>query len=154
MTENFFVSFAIIPSTERSIGMKNVTSLNGTEKERAPMKFDHLAVPVENVEAVMNWFQTIHPDTEVLYVDEEWCFLRIGEQKLAFVQENQHPAHFAFTVSEPELRKLALSYGQEIVQQRDDTLSFYMTGPEGVCVEFVTYLRDFDEPDDTSLHRD
>lgn len=118
------------------------------------MKFDHLAVPVENVEAVMNWFQTIHPDTEVLYVDEEWCFLRIGEQKLAFVQENQHPAHFAFTVSEPELRKLALSYGQEIVQQRDDTLSFYMTGPEGVCVEFVTYLRDFDEPDDTSLHRD
>ena len=109
------------------------------------MKFDHLAVPVDNVEAVMNWFQTIHPDTEVLYVDDEWCFLKIGDQKLAFVQEKQHPAHFAFTVSEEELRKLALSYGQEVEQNREDTLSFYMTGPEGVCVEFVTYLREFND---------
>ncbi len=118
------------------------------------MKFDHLAVPVENVEAVMRWFQTIHPDTEVLYIDDEWCFLRIGEQKLAFVHEDQHPAHFAFTVSELELRKLALTYGQEIAQHRDDTLSFYMTGPEGVCVEFVTYLRDFNEPDGTPVRGD
>ncbi|KKN39035.1 hypothetical protein LCGC14_0747590 [marine sediment metagenome] len=118
------------------------------------MRFDHLAVPVENVEAVMRWFQTIHPDTEVLYIDDEWCFLRIGEQKLAFVSEKQHPAHFAFAVSELELRKLALTYGQEIAQHRDDTLSFYMTGPEGVCVEFVTYLRDFNEPDGTPVRGD
>ena len=118
------------------------------------MRFDHLAVPVENVEAVMRWFQTIHPDTEVLYLDKEWCFLRIGEQKLAFVSEKQHPAHFAFAVSESKLRKLALTYGQEIAQHRDDTLSFYMTGPEGVCVEFVTYLRDFNEPDGTPVRGD
>lgn len=112
------------------------------------MKFDHLAVPVEDVESVMRWFQTIHPDTEVLYVDHEWCFLRIGEQKLAFVQENQHPAHFAFTVDEVELRRLALLHGQEIAQHRDDTLSFYVTGPENVCIEFVTYLRDFNDVGD------
>jgi hypothetical protein len=118
------------------------------------VKFDHLAVPVENVKAVMQWFQTIHPDTEILYVDDEWCFLRIGEQKLAFVHENQHPAHFAFTVSEEELQRLALVYGQEIAQNRDDTLSFYVTGPESVCIEFVTYLRDFDESDGTPIRGD
>lgn len=108
------------------------------------MRFDHLAVPVENVRDVMAWFQTIHPDTEVLFVDDTWCFLRIGETKLAFVNESEHPPHFAFSVTEPELRELALVHGQEVTQYRDDTLSFYMTGPEGVCVEFVTYLRDFD----------
>ncbi len=109
------------------------------------MNFDHLAVPVENVKAVMRWFQSIHPDTEVLYVDDTWCFLRIGETKLAFVNESEHPPHFAFTVSESRLRELALEHGQEITQHREDTLSFYMTGPEGVCIEFVTYLRNFDE---------
>lgn len=111
------------------------------------MKFDHLAVPVEDVAAVIAWFQTMHPDTEVLYQDNEWGFLRVGEVKLAFVNEHQHPAHFAFTVTKEKLHELSLAYGQEIVQHRDDTLSFYMTGPEGVCVEFVTYLRDFDGPD-------
>lgn len=49
------------------------------------MRFDHLAVPVSDVRGVMRWFQSIHPDIEVLYSDEEWCFLRIGETKLAFV---------------------------------------------------------------------
>jgi hypothetical protein len=118
------------------------------------VKFDHLAVPVEDVAVVMRWFQTIHPDTEVLYSDDEWCFLRIGEQKLAFVNEDYHPPHFAFAVSESELRKLALVHGQEVAQHRDDTLSFYTTGPEGVCVEFVTYLREFDEPDGTPIRGD
>lgn len=112
------------------------------------MKFDHLAVPVEDVDAAIHWFQTVHPDTQVLYQDEEWGFLRVGEVKVAFVNEHQHPAHFAFTVSEQMLRDMALVYGQEVVQHRDDTLSFYMTGPEGICVEFVTYLRDFDGPDE------
>lgn len=114
------------------------------------MRFDHLAVPVEDVRGVMRWFQSIHPDTEVLYSDDEWCFLRIGETKLAFVQETQHPPHFAFAVDEPTLHELAVRYGQEVAQHRDDTLSFYMTGPEGVCVEFVTYLRDFDESNTNS----
>ncbi len=107
------------------------------------MRFDHLAVPVSNVASVMAWFQTIHPDTEVLYADDTWCFLRLGDAKLAFVNESTHPAHFAFTVSEQELRELARTHGQKIVQYRDDTLSFYMTGPEKVCIEFVTYLREF-----------
>jgi len=109
------------------------------------LKFDHLAVPVADVRGSVRWFQSIHPDTEVLFEDEEWCFIRIGETKLAFVQENQHPSHFAFSVDEPTLRALASRYGQEVVQYRADTLSFYMTGPEGVCIEFVTYLKDFDD---------
>jgi len=108
------------------------------------MQFDHLAVPVEDVQGVMRWFQKIHPDTEVLYVDDEWCFLRVGETKLAFVQESQHPPHFAFSVSKTVLLQLASQHGQKIIQNRGDTLSFYITGPEGVCIEFVTYLKDFD----------
>lgn len=109
------------------------------------MQFDHLAIPVEDVQGVMQWFQSVHSDTEVLYADDEWCFLRIGETKLAFVHEEQHPPHFAFAVSEEKLRELAQAYGKEIARHRDDTLSFYMAGPEGVCIEFVTYLRDFDD---------
>lgn len=107
------------------------------------MKFDHLAIPVEDVINVMRWFQEVHPDTEVLYSDEEWCFLRIGETKLAFVQEDQHPPHFAFSVDKETLLTLSNQYDKEISQRRDDTLSFYIIGPENVCIEFVTYLRDF-----------
>lgn len=109
------------------------------------MKFDHLAVPVEDVGASILWFSTVHPDTQILYQDSEWGFLRVGEVKIAFVNEQQHPAHFAFAVTEKMLRDMALVYGQEVVQHRADTLSFYMTGPEGICVEFVTYLRDFND---------
>ena len=109
------------------------------------MRFDHLAIPVSDVHSVMSWFKEIYPDTEILYADDEWCFLLVGETKLAFVQENLHPSHFALVVSPSELQKLSEKYDQEIEQPREDMLSFYVTGPEGVCIEFVSYLKDFND---------
>lgn len=111
------------------------------------MRFDHLAIPVSSPTAVADWFVASFPSSaiEVLHWDEEWVFLDFKGTKIAFVKEGQHPAHFAIHIDNPaQLRLLAQKWGKEIAQERDDTLSFYVVGPEGVCVEFVSYLRDFD----------
>lgn len=108
------------------------------------MRFDHLSVPVADPVAVAAWFREVF-QTEVLFESDEWVFLRTGDTKIAFVNESQHPAHFAMVVPErEEFEMLANSFGKEILTERSDTLNFYITGPEQVCVEFVYYLENFD----------
>lgn len=112
------------------------------------MKFDHLSIPVEDPIASAQWFVDLFPPGtfRILYQDDEWVFLSMEGAKIAFVKEDLHPAHFAIRMdSEEQLELMAEAWGQEVLQERTDTLNFFITGPEGVCIEFVYYLRDFND---------
>ncbi len=108
------------------------------------MKFDHLSVPVADPVAVAEWFRKLFC-ADVLFESDEWVFLRMGDTKIAFVNEDQHPAHFAVVIEDnAAFCALACDLDAWISTERADTLSFYTTGPEGVCVEFVHYTESFD----------
>lgn len=112
------------------------------------MKFDHLSIPVADPIASAQWFVDLFPPGtfSILYQSAEWVFLKMGDAKIAFVKEELHPAHFAILMdSEEQLDLLAEAWGQEVLQERPDTLNFFVVGPEGICIEFVYYLRDFND---------
>lgn len=111
------------------------------------MRLDHFAIPVEDPISAAYWLMGMFPTSRfnILHEDSEWVFLELKGQKLAFVKEGVHPAHFAIHVgSEAQLREIAFRHGVYVEQPREDTLSCYVLGPERLCVEFVHYLRDFD----------
>jgi hypothetical protein len=111
------------------------------------MRLDHFAIPVENPINAAAWLRDLFPTNtfKTLHEDQEWVFLEMKGHKLAFVKEGVHPPHFAMHINTPEqLRAIAKRYNKEVLQEREDTLNFYLTGPENLCVEFIAYLRDFD----------
>lgn len=109
-------------------------------------EFDHVAIPVSDIEGALEWCTLLFEQIEVLYKDEEWAFIKVGGLKLAFVNEGIHPAHVAFKVSEDMLHLLAEEFDVEIEKHRPDTLSIYVEGsPDKICIEFVHYLKNFNE---------
>ena len=103
------------------------------------MKFDHVAQPVPDIAAALEWWQRTVPDARVLYADETWGLLEAGGAKLAFVMADQHPQHLAFKVSAEELERLAAAHGAEIAVHRDASRSFYLDAPGDARVEVIAY---------------
>jgi len=108
--------------------------------------FDHVAIPVSDIQGTLSWYQAIFDNVEVLYQDEEWAFIETGGIKLAFVLEGVHPAHLAFEVSIDTLYELVEIFNVPMLQEREDTLSVMIVGgPDSICIEFVCYLEDFED---------
>ncbi len=78
-------------------------------------------------------------NAEVLYQDETWAFLKLGQGKLALVTPSQHPPHMAVRVDEPTLERAAQGAGRIIDQHRDGTKGFYISDPDGNQVELICY---------------
>ena len=68
---------------------------------------------------------------EVLYSDETWGLLQIGQTKLALTVPSQHPPHVAFTVKE-----LSDIPGVASVH-RDGSISSYIEDPDGNSIEYI-----------------
>jgi catechol 2,3-dioxygenase-like lactoylglutathione lyase family enzyme len=90
---------------------------------------DHIAIPVENVASVVDWYKQKF-QCEVTYQDDTWAFLKFGNIKLALVIPSQHPAHIAFVSPEAE-KSGALKL------HRDGTRSCYVTDPAGNSIEIM-----------------
>ncbi|HYP23502.1 MAG TPA: VOC family protein [Actinomycetota bacterium] len=103
------------------------------------MKFDHVAQPVPDIAAALDWWQRTVPDARVLYADETWGLLEAGGAKLAFVLAEQHPQHLAFAVSNATLERLAGEHGAEIALHRDGSRSFYLEAPGDGRLVIVAY---------------
>jgi catechol 2,3-dioxygenase-like lactoylglutathione lyase family enzyme len=90
---------------------------------------DHIAIPVENVAAALDWYKrTFH--CEVTYQDDTWAFLKFGNINLALVIPSQHPAHIAFV--SPEAGKFGV-----LKLHRDGTRSCYVKDPAGNSIEIM-----------------
>jgi catechol 2,3-dioxygenase-like lactoylglutathione lyase family enzyme len=102
------------------------------------MRFDHVAVPSNDIEASVKWYQANFA-AEVIYQDQTWAFLNLGGQKLALVAPTQHPPHVAVSVSEEQLAKASQSTGVAIDTHRDGTKGIYLHDPFGNAVELICY---------------
>ncbi len=102
------------------------------------MEMDHVAVVVRDIAAAVEWYQA-NLGAQVLYADDTWAFLRLGQGKLALVSAHQHPPHVAVRVNEPRLHEIAAQLNTPIAKHRDGTQGFYFNDLDGNAVEVICY---------------
>lgn len=102
------------------------------------MEMDHVAVVVRSIADSLAWYQA-NVGAQVLYADDTWAFLRVGQGKLALVMAHQHPPHVAVRVNEERLQALATQMNIAIDRHRDGTQGFYFNDPDGNVVEVICY---------------
>ena len=91
--------------------------------------FHHAAVSVDNVAVGIQWY-TRTLSASVLYQDETWALLEVGDTRIALVIPEEHPPHLAFEWSE------AGDFGS-LVEHRDGTSSLYIEDPFGNKIELM-----------------
>lgn len=69
-------------------------------------EMDHVAIPCPDIARGVNYYVETF-GAQVLYQDETWAFLRLGQGKLALVTPAQHPPHLALRVDAQTLEKAA-----------------------------------------------
>ena len=97
------------------------------------MKLDHIAINVKNIETSVLWYIEELGAT-ILYKDESWAMLGVGDTKIALTISSQHPPHFAFSVNTEEDIP-----SEEIKKHRDGSRYVYKQDPDGNCIEWVCY---------------
>src|ERR1041385_1557212 len=112
-------------------------------------EMDHVAIPCDNIPAAVD-FYVQNFAAQILYADQTWAFLRIGQGKLALVSPDQHPPHVALRVDLPTLQDAAANAGKTIDTPRAGTQCICLDDPCGNVVELICYPRGTSAPDDTS----
>ena len=101
-------------------------------------EMDHVAIPAPDIPAAVKYYvDTFH--AKILYADDTWAFLRIGQGKLALVRPEQHPAHVALRVNLQTLAAAAEKAGKTIDNHRDGTQGIYLEDPAGNVIELIYY---------------
>lgn len=96
-------------------------------------RLDHVALNVNSINESASWYSE-NLGADVLYEDETWAMLQVGESKLALTVASQHPPHLGFTVSElNDIPCAAPSY------HRDGSAYHYVKDPDGNIIEFLYY---------------
>lgn len=101
-------------------------------------ELDHVAVPAPNIAEGVQFYVENFGAT-VLYQDDTWAFLQMGQGKLALVTPTQHPPHVALRVDEAALAVAAEKAGVPIDAHRDGTKGIYVQDPAGNSVELICY---------------
>ncbi|HTV48516.1 MAG TPA: VOC family protein [Phycisphaerae bacterium] len=99
---------------------------------------DHVAVQTNDIAETAK-FYVQEFGAEILYQDDSWAFLRLGQGKLALVNPKQHPAHVALRTTQEELETSAKHFGKTIKTHRDGTTGIYLEDPAGNQVELICY---------------
>lgn len=98
------------------------------------MKLDHIAITVKEIEKSVNWYVRKF-NASVLYKDESWAMLSIGDAKIALTLDSQHPPHFAFKVD--SVNDIP---SNDLGVHRDCSIYSYISDPDGNVVEVLCYL--------------
>jgi len=101
-------------------------------------EMDHVAVPTHDIAGSVRFYVESF-GAQVLYQDDTWAFLRLGQGKLALVTPSQHPPHVALRVDEATLSEAARRAGKPIDRHRDGTAGIYIDDPQGNAVELICY---------------
>src|ERR1041384_241067 len=101
-------------------------------------ELDHVAVQSRDIPGSVKYYVDMF-GAVVLYADQTWAFLRIGQGKLALVRPEQHPAHVALRVSLAALEEAAKKAGKAIDRHRDGTQGIYVDDPAGNVIELIYY---------------
>lgn len=101
-------------------------------------EMDHVAVQTSDI-AASTKFYVENFGAQLLYGDDTWAFLKIGQGKLALVTPSQHPPHVALRVDGSTLEAAAQKAGVPIDQHRDGTSGIYVDDPDGNKLELICY---------------
>ena len=101
-------------------------------------ELDHVAIPAPDIAAGVQ-FYVENFGAQILYQDDTWAFLQLGQGKLALVTPTQHPPHLALRVDEAALEAAARKAGKPIDAHRDGTRGIYVDDPFGNAVELICY---------------
>jgi catechol 2,3-dioxygenase-like lactoylglutathione lyase family enzyme len=101
-------------------------------------EMDHVAIPTKDIPATVKYYVDTFNAT-ILYADQTWAFLTIGQGKLALVTPTQHPPHVALRVDLPTLETAAKKAGKPIDKHRDGTQGIYVDDPSGNVIELIYY---------------
>ena len=102
--------------------------------------FDHVAVRSSDVAEDVERYQRLGFTVEANHPD--WGMVRdaqgIGIALLG--PGSHHPPHFAMRVeSLEELERAAAAENRKLIHHRDQSVSFYTAGAEGLALEFIWY---------------
>ena len=98
------------------------------------MTFDHVALVSKNIKKSVTWYVEKW-NAEILYQDETWGLIKIGETKIAFVSPHQHPAHVCFEINEEFIVKNLPN--KTFKGHRDGSSSCYVRDPDDNFLEFL-----------------
>ena len=101
-------------------------------------EMDHVAIPCPDIANGVTYYVK-NFGAQVLYQDDTWAFLRLGQGKLALVTPSQHPPHVALRVDEETLKAAAQKVGKTVDKHRDGTQGIYVDDPHGNVVELICY---------------
>lgn len=101
-------------------------------------EMDHVAIPCPDIARGVSYYVETF-GAQVLYQDETWAFLRLGQGKLALVTPTQHPPHLALRVDVSTLELTAQRAGKPVDVHRDGTQGIYVEDPYGNVVELICY---------------
>ena len=101
-------------------------------------ELDHVAIQTRDIPGTVKHYVENFGAT-VLYSDNTWAFLRIGQGKLALVSPEQHPPHVALRVDLPSLEAAAKKAGIPIDTHRDGTRGIYLNDPAQNVIELIYY---------------
>jgi catechol 2,3-dioxygenase-like lactoylglutathione lyase family enzyme len=107
-------------------------------------QLDHVAIAASDIRGTTKYYVETFGAT-VLYADDTWAFLQIGQGKVALVSPSQHPPHIALRVDLPTLEAAAAKAGMAISTHRDGTRGIYLKDPAGNNVELIWYPVDADK---------
>ncbi len=103
-----------------------------------PLPIDHVAVPSNDIKRSVTYYSETFGG-KVLYQDDTWAFLQMGDVKLAIVTPSEHPPHVALRVSADELERRHKETGATLDTHRDGTKGLYLKDPDGNAVELICY---------------
>ena len=98
-------------------------------------KIDHIAIQVSNLFESVDWYVK-NFNSQILYSDDTWAMLLVGNTKLALTIPEQHPPHIAFEVESLSEFPCADS---EIKEHRDGSKYLYVNDPSGNVIEYIYY---------------
>jgi hypothetical protein len=120
-----FAATAIVPT----LSAKIENPIVGTTRKTSMDTFHHVAIPVSNIAAAIDWYSEWF-EIEIAYADDSWALLRFDNAALALVLPQQHPAHIG--VERPD----AAVYGA-LTSHRDGTQSVYLKDPWHNTIEIL-----------------
>ena len=97
------------------------------------IELDHVALTVSNIAKSIEWYRE-NLQADVLYEDETWALLKVGNSKMALMTGNKHKPHVAFR--QEDLSQFEI---EEIGIHRDGVAYVYKEDPDGNCIECVCY---------------
>ena len=102
-------------------------------------KFDHIALNVKDINKATDWYK-LKLNAEVVYEDETWAMLKIGDTSIALTVPDQHPSHIAFGVESMDEFDKSIP----ISTHRDGSKYQYVTDSCGNTIEYIYWPKNVD----------